>query len=160
MAVRAKDTLKSWFRTGLYPTQEQFWDWMDSYYHKLEGINFDDVTGLIEYLNERNAALLATIDEIITEAAKALQYERRIPLTLEKSSQDMLIAEEMTIYRVDAVNVASLTITVDGSVTSIPVNDEAEVLIPAMSVATFSIVTELTDATAYLYIRAKVTPEQ
>lgn len=27
-------TLKQWFETGDFPTQQQFWDWLDSYVHK------------------------------------------------------------------------------------------------------------------------------
>lgn len=32
------NTLKNWFKTGLKPTQEQFWEWMDSFFHKEEKI--------------------------------------------------------------------------------------------------------------------------
>lgn len=38
MAVQAIETIKSWFRTGKYPTEAQFWDWMDSYFHKDDGV--------------------------------------------------------------------------------------------------------------------------
>ncbi len=34
MAKQDKSKLKRWFETGKYPTQEQFWDWMDSYIHR------------------------------------------------------------------------------------------------------------------------------
>ena len=33
MGVQGKSTIKSWFETGDYPTQEQFWDWIDSFLH-------------------------------------------------------------------------------------------------------------------------------
>lgn len=36
MAIRSRDTLKQWFETGDYPSQEQFWDWIDSFVHKNE----------------------------------------------------------------------------------------------------------------------------
>jgi hypothetical protein len=36
MAVQSRQTIKSWFETGDYPTQEQFNDWIDSFYHKNE----------------------------------------------------------------------------------------------------------------------------
>ena len=39
-------TLKNWFRTGLKPTQQQFWDWLDSYWHKSEAIPSGSVQGL------------------------------------------------------------------------------------------------------------------
>ncbi|SMC75587.1 hypothetical protein [Chryseobacterium sp. YR221] len=41
-----KTILKSWFVTGEKPTQEQFWEWMDSYYHKNELLSMNAVYGL------------------------------------------------------------------------------------------------------------------
>ena len=38
MAIRSRDTLKNWFRTGLKPLQSQFWDWIDSFLHKNDKI--------------------------------------------------------------------------------------------------------------------------
>jgi len=40
------NTLKSWFETGDKPTQEQFWAWMDSYWHKGDSIPIQSVVGL------------------------------------------------------------------------------------------------------------------
>ena len=36
MAKTAINTIKNWFKTGLKPTQDQFWNWMDSFWHKDE----------------------------------------------------------------------------------------------------------------------------
>jgi hypothetical protein len=33
MAVQTRDTLKTWFESGDFPTQQQFWDFIDSYVH-------------------------------------------------------------------------------------------------------------------------------
>ncbi|MET3536686.1 hypothetical protein [Chryseobacterium limigenitum] len=41
-----KTILKSWFITGEKPTQDQFWAWMDSYYHKNELLSMNAVYGL------------------------------------------------------------------------------------------------------------------
>lgn len=41
-----KTTLKNWFKTGLKPTQAQFWAWMDSYWHKDEKITISSIDGL------------------------------------------------------------------------------------------------------------------
>lgn len=40
------NTIKNWFRTGLKPTQEQFWATWDSFRHKGEGVPASDVAGL------------------------------------------------------------------------------------------------------------------
>lgn len=39
-------TLKNWFKTGLKPTQSQFWAWLDSYWHKSEAIPAASIEGL------------------------------------------------------------------------------------------------------------------
>jgi hypothetical protein len=41
-----KETIKGWFTTGSKPTQEQFWAWMDSYWHKDENIPASKIEGL------------------------------------------------------------------------------------------------------------------
>ncbi|GAB6121667.1 hypothetical protein [Dysgonomonas termitidis] len=71
MAIRERDLLKSWFRTGMYPTEEQFADFMDSYIHKLDSINFEDISGLDEYINARNEALAAAINEFVANALQS-----------------------------------------------------------------------------------------
>ncbi len=43
MAIQTLKTIKSWFRTGLKPTQDQFWDTWDSFRHKDEKIPLKDV---------------------------------------------------------------------------------------------------------------------
>lgn len=39
-------TIKSWFLTGLKPTQQQFWDTFESFRHKLDPIPIADVAGI------------------------------------------------------------------------------------------------------------------
>ena len=48
-----KNTLKNWFRTGLKPLQEQFWAWMDSYWHKDEKIPITAIDDVENILNEK-----------------------------------------------------------------------------------------------------------
>lgn len=40
------NTLKKWFSTGLKPTQDQFWAWLDSYWHKDEKIPMQNIEGI------------------------------------------------------------------------------------------------------------------
>ncbi|MBI9064884.1 MAG: hypothetical protein JEZ14_23055 [Marinilabiliaceae bacterium] len=46
MALTPINTLKEWFRRGLKPTQQQFWDWLDSFWHKDEPIPSASIDGL------------------------------------------------------------------------------------------------------------------
>ena len=46
MAQTAINTIKNWFKTGLKPTQDQFWNWIDSFWHKDELIPQDKIQDL------------------------------------------------------------------------------------------------------------------
>ena len=45
-----KNILQNWFVTGAKPTQEQFWAWQESYWHKSENIPTEKILGLSEVL--------------------------------------------------------------------------------------------------------------
>lgn len=51
--IRGRSTLKNWFKTGLKPTQDQFWDWMDSFWHKTETIAVSVIDGLQGLLDNK-----------------------------------------------------------------------------------------------------------
>ena len=51
MAIQNINTLKSWFKRGFKPLQQQFYDWMDSYWHKDEQLPISSVNGLENILN-------------------------------------------------------------------------------------------------------------
>lgn len=46
MPKQTLNILKSWFKTGLKPTQAQFWDLMDSFFHKDEKIPISSIDGV------------------------------------------------------------------------------------------------------------------
>lgn len=46
MAIVNLTIIKNWFKTGLKPTQEQFWDTWDSFRHKNDTVPANDVEGL------------------------------------------------------------------------------------------------------------------
>jgi hypothetical protein len=51
MAIQNINILKSWFKRGFKPLQQQFYDWMDSYWHKDEQLPISSVNGLESILN-------------------------------------------------------------------------------------------------------------
>ncbi|MCV9926374.1 hypothetical protein OIU83_01825 [Flavobacterium sp. LS1R49] len=53
MALQTLNTIKNWFRTGLKPTQTQFWDTWDSFRHKYEKIPVADIEGINELLQTK-----------------------------------------------------------------------------------------------------------
>jgi hypothetical protein len=50
MAIKQRDLIKTWFETGDFPTQQQFWDAWDSYWHKEDAIPIAAVSGLADIL--------------------------------------------------------------------------------------------------------------
>jgi len=50
MALQTLNTIKQWFKTGLKPTQTQFWDTWDSFRHKFEKVPIKDIEGIDELL--------------------------------------------------------------------------------------------------------------
>lgn len=53
MAKQAINTIKNWFTTGKFPTQQQFWDWLDSFRHKDDKVLAADVDGLQTLLDTK-----------------------------------------------------------------------------------------------------------
>jgi hypothetical protein len=54
MAIKLRNILKTFFETGDKPTQQQFWDWHDSYWHKTDdAIPVENIDGLAEILDEK-----------------------------------------------------------------------------------------------------------
>jgi hypothetical protein len=54
MPIESRNILKQYYLTGLYPTQQQFFNWLESFIHKTEdGIAIVDVTGLAAALNAK-----------------------------------------------------------------------------------------------------------
>ena len=51
--ITALNTLKSWFKTGLKPTQSQFWAWLDSFWHKDEKIPISNIEGMDKALESK-----------------------------------------------------------------------------------------------------------
>lgn len=53
MPIIDKNILKEWYRNLKKPPQEQFWGWLDSYWHKAEEITMDAIAGLVSALSKK-----------------------------------------------------------------------------------------------------------
>lgn len=53
MAIQTLNTIKQWFKTGLKPSQQQFWDTWDSFRHKFEKIPVKDIEEIDELLSSK-----------------------------------------------------------------------------------------------------------
>lgn len=64
MAKQTLNILKNCFRTGLKPTQQQFWDWMDSFFHKDEKIPLTSIDGIQEEFDKKADKGLIQISDV------------------------------------------------------------------------------------------------
>jgi hypothetical protein len=53
MAKQTLNTLKQFFKIALKPTQQQFWDWLDSFWHKDDKIPLQSLDGLQDELDKK-----------------------------------------------------------------------------------------------------------
>ena len=83
------NTIKNWFKTGLKPTQAQFWDTWDSFWHKDEQIPIAKIEGIQEVYDGINAkASTATVDSLqttITTLNNTLQLLQTVANDLQNS---------------------------------------------------------------------------
>lgn len=66
-----KTTIKNWFKTGLKPTQTQFWSTWDSFWHKSESLPISSITNLGNLLDGK-AESNHTHSQYATNDAKSL----------------------------------------------------------------------------------------
>ncbi len=65
MAYQTLNTLKYWFITKAKPLQQQFWDWMDSFWHKGEKIPSASIDGLQTLLDAKmDKKAVVTSDQV------------------------------------------------------------------------------------------------
>jgi len=99
--------IKNWFKTGLKPTQSQFWAWLDSFWHKDEKIPVTSVDNLSDILNakaEKNAFEYHLEDE---DAHKEI-LETKVDKVLGKglSANDYTDAEKAKLASITRANMA------------------------------------------------------
>lgn len=51
--IKTRNELKNWFKSGLKPTQSQFWTVWDSFWHKKDAIPVNSIEGMQEILDEK-----------------------------------------------------------------------------------------------------------
>lgn len=87
MAKTARNTIKTWFETGDFPTQTQFWNWLDSFWHKDDAIPTSSITDLDDLLagkatTEETDSLQTQIDEIVSGTVEMISTDANIKYTI------------------------------------------------------------------------------
>lgn len=87
MAVRNLSQLKGWFKKGMYPTESQFGDWLDSFFHREDRIPIDSVDGLNEAINGKaeRSDLDALTGSISTASQRAIAADQKAQQAIEEA---------------------------------------------------------------------------
>lgn len=170
MSKQTLSQLKAWFSKGLYPTQSQFWDLFDSFFHKDENIPVIKVDGLAELLNGKYPQSSATFLEhrVTNVEGSVTNLQRQITDlgTINKRSytidfntdselaQDYNLLGEITIDRIVTKNVAALYVSYTGVVRqSVDLSQAVSMQIPADEVLVWEIVRTTESALACVGVR-------
>lgn len=99
-------TIKTWFETGDYPTQEQFANWLDSFFHKDDTIPFESIEDLQGYFDAKaNAADAPRVgQETLSNGSNDVTFAHALPDT-----NYILIIEETNGKAVDKANITKAT---------------------------------------------------
>ena len=77
-------TIKNWFKTGLKPTQAQFWNTWDSFFHKDDKIPIEQVEGIEEiYETITNHLQDPSAHALIIEKARVIPYGKLLILKID-----------------------------------------------------------------------------
>lgn len=96
MAKQAITTIKNWFKTSLKPTQQQFWDWLDSFRHLDTAIEITEVSGLREELdalsnpNSTFPEAPTTANTIYGRSGENEAWEEVVPLNVKADKETVL----------------------------------------------------------------------
>ena len=107
-------TLKRWFSNFKKPTQEQFWAWLDSYWHKSEKIPMDTIDGL-----ENAIRGTASADQLRNHLTDSQAHQELFATKVDKeagkglSSNDYTNEEKRTNQSNAQKRVVGLTVTGD-----------------------------------------------
>jgi hypothetical protein len=100
MSKTDKNIIKNWFKTGLKPTQEQFWSTWDSFWHKDEKLSISNIENLENVLNNKaenkhNHAEYATNDATSLNEENIMNWQAKLGIEdLEMTDESVKITED------------------------------------------------------------------
>ena len=135
MATRLRSQLKSWFKHGSYPRAEQFADWMDSYWHKIDDeIPINAVEELADRLNGKynvsDAEILeAKTDKVIGDLANheifTQQQFEGVNKNIDKlKSEDVKINAAIDVINEDIDDLQAADVVIKKDITNLQAADK------------------------------------
>jgi len=94
MAKVTLSTIKNWFRTGLKPTQAQFWDSWDSFFHKDDKIPITNIENITEILAQK-ADADALANHLIAADAHSALFNTKVNKVVGKELTDNNLTDEL-----------------------------------------------------------------
>lgn len=177
MAKQTIPQLRTWFSRFKKPTEGQFWDLFDSFFHKDENIPTSQVDGLAELLNGKYPQSSATfLENRVTNVEGSVTYLQRQVADLgtinkrsytidfntnSELSQDSNLLGKITIDRILTKNVTELYVSY-GSVVrqQVPTSGTVSLSIPDGVIITWEIVRSIEGELACVGIRFEILMEE
>lgn len=103
-----KTTIRNWFKTGLKPTQTQFWSTWDSYWHKSESLPISSITNLGNLLDAKAEAnhthsQYATNDATSLTLANVTAWQKKLGVAdLKFDDKAITITQDYTEFSLEA----------------------------------------------------------
>lgn len=115
MAIQTIAQLKAWFRKGLYPTERQFADLIDSMRHKSEKVDLPDVSGLPEALNKKYevteaAELTHNVEQCVKHISKIEDVQDSQSMEMSRLRPRFILLEELDTMGTDGSREALLAL--------------------------------------------------
>jgi hypothetical protein len=121
MAQVSINTIKSWFLTGIRPVQENYHDWMDSFWHKDESIPTASVAGLDAILGD--TATNTQIDNLQQQIDNLVVAAGREDIFLSSGGNDYIIPEGRLVECLIFTASASTQVEVFETASGDPISD-------------------------------------
>ena len=110
MAIVNVTTIKNWFRTGLKPTQAQFWDTWDSFRHKNDKVPVADIEGIDGILNSK-ADKTVVNNHLTDENAHASLFQTKEDKTQKGAPNGYAPLDEFTKLAAQYLNIVNDLVT-------------------------------------------------
>jgi hypothetical protein len=110
MAIVNVTTIKNWFRTGLKPTQAQFWDTWDSFRHKNDKVPVTDIEGIDGILNSK-ADKTVVNNHLTDENAHASLFQTKEDKTQKGAPNGYAPLDEFTKLATQYLNIVNDLVT-------------------------------------------------
>ena len=92
--MASREQIKQWFKTFDKPLSSQFWEWLNSYWHKDDQIPIESIDGLTQNLQQK--ANKSEVDEKANKESEELFQSGDITIITDRSESSLKVIDKVT----------------------------------------------------------------